>query len=98
MAMPMVITVGLGEALNGGEGDDRDELGFRCGEKLSKEGRKSGTRVHLGPLYGARARLVTPSVEEGPPATKGRGARRLAGVHARRKDEDDLLLVILMKG
>jgi hypothetical protein len=66
--------------------------------KIEQKRKKSGTRVHLGPLYGARARLVTPSVEEGPPATKGRGARRLAGVHARRKDEDDLLLVILTKG
>jgi phage shock protein PspC (stress-responsive transcriptional regulator) len=33
-----------------------------------ERGRNSGTRVRRGPLYGARARLVTPSVEEEPPA------------------------------
>jgi hypothetical protein len=96
-AVLTVVTARFGTFPIDGDGRCRSGLGFRYGEKMER-GRNSGTRVRRGPLYGARARLVTPSVEEGPPATKGRGARRLAGVHARRKDEDDLLLVILTKG
>jgi hypothetical protein len=80
MAVPMVITVGLEEALNGGEGDDRDELGFRCGGGIGQRRR----RRRLGfvqNFYTAPGRVPRHTVEEGGGASeRGRWARRRAVV------------------
>jgi hypothetical protein len=56
MAVPMVITVGLGEALNSSEGDDRGELGLHLGRILEQGRKNSKLQVVIGLLYGAGVR------------------------------------------
>jgi hypothetical protein len=94
----MVVTARLGMALNGGEGDDRGELGFRLGRILGAGRKNSRARVRCGPLYGARMRLVTSTVEEKlPPASRSR-ARLRAVTPARGEDEDDFVPRYLDEG
>jgi hypothetical protein len=76
-AVLTVVTARFGTFPIDGDGRCRSGLGFRYGEKMER-GRNSGTRVRRGPLYGARARLVTPSVEEELTAARRRGSRRRA--------------------
>jgi hypothetical protein len=94
----VVVTARLGMALNGGEGDDRGELGFRLGRILGAGRKNSRARVRCGPLYGARMRLVTSTVEEKlPPASRSR-ARLRAVTPARGEDEDDFVPRYLDEG
>jgi hypothetical protein len=75
----MVITVGLEEALNGGEGDDRDELGFRCGGGIGQR-RKRRRLGFVQNFYTAPGRVPRHTVEEGGGASARRKAPRRRAV------------------
>jgi hypothetical protein len=65
--------------------------------KMGRGGRKPRLGFVLELLYGAGLRLVTPPSEERSPASRRRRARRRAGLHARRRDEDEPLPDLLTK-
>jgi hypothetical protein len=73
-------------------------LGFRYEGEKSSRGERVEARVCRGDLYGARTRLVTPSVEEEPPARdEGEHAVVLALMHGG-EDEDELLTSVFDEG
>jgi hypothetical protein len=94
----VVITARLGNAPNGGEGDDRGELGFRLGRIFGAERKRRATRFVQSFIRCLGACLVTDSVEERTPA-RGEEKHGVSLAIVREEgDEDDLLLVILTKG
>jgi hypothetical protein len=96
-AITLVCSVWIGEASFAGGEVEWFGQGFGRARKWSR-GERVEARVRRGDLYGARTRLVTPSVEQEPPAREeGEHAVVLALMHGG-EDEDELLTSVFDEG